>query len=86
MAWTAEELVVKRVYSEEVIGRMPRGRPRKRWTDNFSYEPNAYYINTIRFGMEVGPWITQSIHAFVRLLEWYVWVMRRLFRCLTAIL
>ena len=26
--------LVKRVYSEEVIGRWPRGRPRKRWTDN----------------------------------------------------
>lgn len=26
---------------EEVIGRMPRGRPRKRWTDNSNYEPSA---------------------------------------------
>ena len=29
------ERLVKRVYSEEVIGKRPRGRPRKRWTDNF---------------------------------------------------
>ena len=28
--------LVKRVYSEEVIGRRPRGRPRKCWMDNFS--------------------------------------------------
>ena len=28
--------LVKCVYSEKVIGRRPRGRPRKRWTDNFN--------------------------------------------------
>ena len=31
-----EGRLVKRVYSEKVIGRRPRGRPRKRWTDNFN--------------------------------------------------
>ena len=31
-----EVRLVKRVYSEEVTGRRPRGRPRKRWTDNFN--------------------------------------------------
>ena len=27
--------LVKQVYEEEVIGRRPRGRPRKQWSDNF---------------------------------------------------
>ena len=27
--------LVVRVYSKEVTGRRPRGRPRKRWKDNF---------------------------------------------------
>lgn len=27
--------LVKQVYEEEVTGRRPRGRPRKRWSDNF---------------------------------------------------
>ena len=31
------ERLVKRVYSEEVVGRRPREDPRKRWTDNFNY-------------------------------------------------
>ena len=28
--------LVMRVYSEEVTGRRPRGRPRRRWMDNFN--------------------------------------------------
>ena len=46
-AWkvTVEEIkgerLVKQVYSEEVTGRRPRGRPRKRWTDNFNYVVNC---------------------------------------------
>ncbi len=30
------ERLVRRVYSEEVTGRRPRGRARKRWMDNFN--------------------------------------------------
>ena len=30
------ERLVRRVYNEEVTGRRPRGRPRKRWMDNFN--------------------------------------------------
>ena len=27
--------ITKRVYDDEIAGRQPRGRPRKRWTNNF---------------------------------------------------
>ena len=27
--------LVKQVYEEEMTGKRPRGRPKKRWTDNF---------------------------------------------------
>ena len=29
------ERLVKQVYEEEVTGRRPRERPKKRWSDNF---------------------------------------------------
>ena len=31
------ERLVRHVYSEELTGRRPRGRPRKRWMDNLIY-------------------------------------------------
>ena len=31
----SEERIVKKVYMDEARGRRPRGRPRKRWQDNF---------------------------------------------------
>ena len=31
----SEDRLVKKVYMDEARGRRPRGRPRKRWQDNF---------------------------------------------------
>ena len=35
--WHGRGRLVKRVHSKEVIGRRPRGKPRKGWKDNFKY-------------------------------------------------
>ena len=30
-----DDRLVKKVYTEEIVGKRPRGRPRKKWIDNF---------------------------------------------------
>ena len=34
MEGMTDERMVKKVFAENVLGRRPRGRPRKRWADN----------------------------------------------------
>ena len=30
-----DDRLVKKVYTKEIVGKRPRGRPRKKWIDNF---------------------------------------------------
>ena len=30
-----DDRLVRKVYTEEIVGKRPRGRPRKKWIDNF---------------------------------------------------
>ena len=36
--------LVKKVYTEEIAGKRPRGRPRKKWIDSFWLYTNSNYI------------------------------------------